>query len=100
MKMYILVRDSVPPGLAVVAAAHAPLACYLKFQDHPDMKKWLEGPFYKAVCKVADGEFERAKEERDHVVLTESAWLAQETVIAFVPREEYPKMFKFLRLYK
>ena len=100
MKMYILIRETVPLGLAMVAASHASLACYLKFKDHPDVAKWLEGPFYKSVCKVTDAEFEKAKQERDCVVLTESAWDNQETAVAFVPREEYPKMFKFFKLYR
>jgi hypothetical protein len=72
MKMYILIRESVPLGFAMVASSHASLACYLKFKDHPDVAKWLEGPFYKSVCKVTDAEFEKAKQERDCVVLTES----------------------------
>lgn len=30
--MYILIRESVAPGFAVLAAAHASLAAYLKFK--------------------------------------------------------------------
>ena len=52
MKMYILVRDDVPLGFAMVAVAHASLACYLKFQHAPAVSAWLSGPFFKAVCKV------------------------------------------------
>ena len=36
----------------------------------------------------------------DHVVLTESALGGQEVAIVFKPRHEWPKMFKFLRLYR
>jgi peptidyl-tRNA hydrolase len=101
MKMYILIRESVPVGKAVVASAHASLACYLKYQDHPNIAAWLAGPaFYKAVCKVTDAEFELAKQEPNHVVLTESTLDNQEVAIAFVPREEYPRRFQFFRLYK
>jgi len=100
MKMYILIRESVPLGKAVVAAAHASLACYLKFQTHPDVSAWLSGPFFKTVCKVNDVEFEQAKQTEDHVVLTESSLDNQEVALAFRPREEYPKQFKFLRLFK
>lgn len=32
LKMYILIRESVAPGFAVLAAAHASLAAYLKFK--------------------------------------------------------------------
>jgi peptidyl-tRNA hydrolase len=100
MKMYILIKESVPNGFAVLAAAHASLACYLKFKDSPEISEWLSGPFFKAICKVNDLEFEKAKETQDHVVLTESALNNQEVAIAFKPREEWPKSFKFLRLYK
>jgi hypothetical protein len=32
MKISILVRESLPTGFAIVAAAHAPLAAYLKLR--------------------------------------------------------------------
>ncbi|WNG33544.1 hypothetical protein F0U61_07865 [Archangium violaceum] len=100
LKMYILIRESVPTGFAVLAAAHASLAAYLKFRDAPEVAEWLSGPFYKAVCKVSDEEFERAKAFEDHVVLTESALGGQEVAIAFKPRREWPKAFRFYRLYR
>lgn len=100
MKMYILVRDDVPLGFAMVAVAHASLAGYLRFRDTPEVAEWLSGPFFKAVCKANPKEFENAKSVEDHVVLTESALGNQEVAIVFKPRHEWPKMFKFLRLYK
>jgi len=100
MKMYILIREAVPTGFAILAASHASLACYLKFKHTPEIAEWLSGPFYKAICKVNDNEFEKAKECADHVVLTESALDSQEIALAFKPREEWPKPFKFYRLYK
>jgi hypothetical protein len=36
----------------------------------------------------------------DHVILTESALGNQEVAIAFKPREEWPKAFKFFKLYR
>src|SRR4051794_13276001 len=100
MKMYILLKESVPVGFALVAAAHASLAAYLKFQDTPEVKEWLTGPFHKAVCKVTDAEFERAKECPGHVAITESALGGAEVALAFKPRNEWPKGFKFFRLYR
>lgn len=100
MKMYILVRESVPTGFAMLAAAHASLACYLKYRDTPEVAVWLAGPFYKVVCRVSDAEFEVAKDFEDNVVLTESGLGGAEVGIAFRPREEWPKAFKFYRLYK
>ena len=55
LRMYILIRESIPTGFAVLAAAHASLAAYLSFRDTPDVADWLAGPFYKAVCRVTDG---------------------------------------------
>lgn len=100
MKMYILIRESVPTGFALVAAAHAGLACYLRFRDAPEVAAWLSGPFSKTVCKVSDQEFEQAKGFEDYVLITESALGGQEVALAFRPREEWPKAFRFYRLYR
>ena len=100
MKMYILLKESLPPGLAVLAAAHASLAAYLRFKDTPEIDQWLSGPFYKVICRVNDSEFEKAKQFDDHVLLTESALDDQEVALAFKPREEWPKAFRFYRLYR
>lgn len=101
IKMYILVKESLPPGKAIVAAAHSSLACYLKFQDTQEVKDWLSlGPFYKVVCKVTDEEFERAKSFDDYIIMTELTLDNMEVAIAFKPRFEYPKAFKFYRLWK
>jgi hypothetical protein len=100
MKMYIIIKNDVPPGFSVLAAAHASLAAYLKFKDTPEVAAWLSGPFYKTVCSADEKEFENAKACPDHVVVTESALDNREVAIAFKPREEYPKAFKFLKLYR
>lgn len=100
MRMYILVREDVAVGHAMVASAHASLAAYLKFKDAPEVVEWLAGPFYKAVCRVNDKEFEKAKEAGDFVVITELQLDDAEVALAFKPREEWPKNFRFFRLYK
>lgn len=100
MKMYILIRESTPVGFALVASAHASLAAYLKFQDAPEIKEWLSGPFHKAVCKVNDSEFERAKEAGDFVEITESALDGRAIALAFKPRDEWPKPFRFFKLWR
>ena len=102
MKMYILVKDSVPLGNALVAVAHASLACYLDFQDHPLMKEWVVGTFYKVICRVNDKEFARAKEFDNFLVITESALNDEEVAIVFAPRpdDEWPKPFKYYALYR
>jgi hypothetical protein len=100
VKMYILIKDSVPLGYAMVAAAHASLAAYLKFRDCEEVQQWLGGPFRKVVCKVSNEDFEKAKAVADHVVLTESALEGQEVAIAFKPRDEWPRAFKHFALYR
>lgn len=100
LKMYILVKEDIPIGKAIVGVAHASLACYLKFQEKEVVKEWLSGPFYKTICKVTEKEFEKAKETPDHVVITESSLDNAETCIAFLPREEWPKNFKYFRLFR
>jgi peptidyl-tRNA hydrolase len=98
--MYILIRDDVPPGFAVLAAAHASLAAYLKFQATPEIAEWLSGPFRKVICRVSDAQFASAKSFADHVVLAESALGGREVALAFKPRLEWPTAFKFLSLYR
>ena len=100
MKMYILVRDDIPLGFAMVAVAHASLAGYLRFRDAPEVAEWLSGRFFKAVCAVSPNEFISAKAVPDHLVLTESALNNREVAIVFKPRHEWPKMFKLFKLYR
>jgi len=67
------------------------------------MKKWKHGKngvFYKVVCLVNKKEFERAKTFDKNAVFTESSLDGQEVAIGFCPREEWPKPFKFYRLYR
>lgn len=99
MKMYILVRDDVPDNFVPVITAHASLACYKAYESEPTMQQWINGIFKKVVCKVNLKEFENAKNEAQHVVLTESALNDQEVCIAFCPREEYSKAFRFYKMW-
>lgn len=99
MKMYILVKDSISTGFAAVGIAHASLKCYLDYSGTEEMCDWLDYSFKKVICKVNEKEFEKAKECIDHTVITESALNDEEIVIAFKPREEWPKQFKFFRKY-
>ena len=100
MKMYILIKEQIPKGFAVLASAHASLAAYLKFKESPEVEEWISGPFYKVICCVSDKEFEKAKHYPDHIVLTESALDNKEVAIAFKPRTEWPTFFKYLRIYR
>lgn len=97
--MYIIVKDNIPDKLVPVIMAHASLACYKKFEDNEDMVKWINGIFKKVVCITSEIEFEKLKDEADFVVLSESALDNKEVCLAFCPREEYPKKFKFLKMW-
>lgn len=100
LRMYILVKDTIPLGLAVNSVGHSTLACYRKFQDDPDMQEWISSPSFKKVtCSVPDGQFQAAKGVQDHIVMTERALDGAETCIAFCPRYVYPKHFSFFQLF-
>lgn len=99
MKMYILIKDDVPDRLAPVIAAHASLACYKKFEADSRMIQWINGVFRKVVCRVDEIEFQKLKSESDYMVLTESSLDHREVVMAFCPRVDYPKKFKFLKMW-
>ncbi|OIV40243.1 peptidyl-tRNA hydrolase [Flavobacterium johnsoniae] len=99
MKMYILVKEDVPDKLVPVITAHASLACFRKFEHNENMQKWINGIFKKVVCVVSEKEFRNAEKEPYNIVLTESSLENREVCLAFVPREEFPKMFKFFRMW-
>ena len=106
-KMYILVREAVKEkdeGHAVLSVAHAVAAACLRWAHEDSYKKWHKESFRKVLCLVSDKEFEKAKtyfaEQFDGIVMTESALDNEEISIVFSPKEEWPKFFKFLRLWK
>jgi len=102
MKMYIAIHESVPVGYAIVAAAHASLATYLRFRDDPAVREWLAGSFRKVIVRANDVEFDAVKAVSDNVVLTESALGGREVAIGFRPRadSEWPNLLRHLPLYK
>ena len=100
-KMYILVKDTTPAGLAINAAAHASLSTYLYYSKSEIMKAWLDNSFKKVVCKVNEVEFEQAKTFGVLFrVITESSLNNAEIALCFMPMTEFPKFFKHLKLYK
>ncbi|HAO08239.1 MAG TPA: hypothetical protein DCQ50_14915 [Chryseobacterium sp.] len=99
MKMYIIVLNTVPDKLVPVITAHASLACYKKFEDNKNMIEWISGIFKKVVCVVNETEFNSFKNETDYILLTESSLDNREVALAFCPKEEYPKKFKFLKMW-
>lgn len=100
MRMYILIRDDLSNGEAITTAAHASLACYLKYSDDHEMHDWLENSFKKVICSLSEQEFSRAKEVEKHVLLTESSLGGRECSLAFAPRGVWPKAFRFYKLWR
>ncbi len=99
MKMYILVRDSIPISFALVGVAHASLVCYIQFSWTVEMDIWKATSFKKVICKVSDEEFKQAKKVEDNVLITESSLDDEEIALAFCPRNEWPEEFKKYKLY-
>ena len=99
MKMYILVKDTVPNNMVPVIAAHASLATYLKYQNDNDCKRWLNTSFKKVVCKITDSEFEEAKTVEANCVTTESSLNNNEVAISFCPRDNFPSIFGRYKLW-
>jgi len=105
MKMYIVVKDTVPLGLAITAVAHASMSAALTWRNSSDFEIWRTTSFKKVVCKANQKEFTKIKEfmsDKDIIVLTESALNNEETAIVLLPREnkEWPNVVKYLKLYK
>lgn len=100
LKMYILVRDSVPDEFAPVVSAHGALGCYLKFNGNPFMSKWVNGVFYKVVCRVSDKEFEAAKKFENVHVQTEAGLGGIEATVTLCPRYDWAKPVRFYKLWK
>lgn len=101
MKMYILILDDVLTGHAVNTAAHASLACYLRFREMSEMQIWLDTSFKKVSCRVTREQLEKALDLEDHyVVMTENALGDRVMGAVFAPRPEWDPFFKTLELWK
>jgi len=100
LKQYILIKDTVDNGHAIVATAHASLAGYLKWKDDPIVQIWVKDSFRKVVCRVTQEEFEWAKLLTDSHVMTESSLDNAEVAIVLKPREEWDRRLKFFTLWK
>jgi peptidyl-tRNA hydrolase len=100
-RMYVLVLDDLPVGHAINTACHAAVSCTLKYRNTDEVQAWLSTSFRKITCKVTQKEFNKAIEvENDYVIMTELNLENRITAVAFKPRKEYHKAFKFFSLYK
>ena len=100
LKIYILIKDWIDVGHAVNGVGHAVLILDEKYRNDPVYQDWRHNSFRKVTCNVSEQEFEEAKQFEDYIVCTEMAFDNKEIILAFAPRKEWPKRFKFYRLYK
>jgi len=115
LKMYILIKYSVDLGHAILGAAHASLGGYLDFTSQVSMAltpelaettdQWVTESFRKVVCKVTDEEFDRAyfiarEGNMKFRAMQESALGDGDISLVFAPRRDWPKFFKYLKLYR
>jgi len=101
--MYILVRESIDIGHAMLAVGHGVLAANREFAGkEAEYDKWIAGSFRKCVCKLNDKEFENAKKYDKYVLMTESGLDGAETALVFCPRpnDQWPKSFSWYKLYR
>lgn len=100
MKEYILVLDDVPAHMVPVVAAHASLIAHIEWNMvNSDYMKWFHESFKKCVCKVNKKEFEKARLIDYNKVITENK-LAREVAIVLCPRESWPNVVKFAKLWQ
>ena len=99
-RMYILVLNDVALGTAVNSACHAAVACALKYQDTPEVQEWLDDSFRKVTCSVTWDQLNLCMaREDDWVPISEINLDYRLVAVAFKPRDEYHKCFKFLTLF-
>ena len=101
MKMYIIVKDTVPASMVPVICSHASLSAYLKYKNDPEVEYWVHRSFKKVICKVNIIEFEILRGiDRSHII-TESSLGGDEVALVLLPRPNsiWPDEVKKLKLY-
>ena len=106
MKMYILIKDTVPLGHAINCAAHAGAMAILEWREYNEdgFSDWIAKSFKKVTCKVTEAEFAAVKySELEQISVTESNLNGEEVALVIKPLindDDYPKMFKYFKLYR
>lgn len=99
-KMYILTRKRFPIGHQANCAAHAAVKCVERYKRLDSMVQWLDSSFRKVTCWVTDAQFEEAKRAGlPYVTMREDALDDKTIAMAFVPRQEWPDLFKTFPLF-
>jgi peptidyl-tRNA hydrolase len=113
LKMYIAVLDAVPDSMVPVLVAHATLGAHMEF-SRPALEQqgtyifnkclyntWLKTSFRKVVLKVNQKEFDKILGLAYVHTAHESSVLGAEKTCAVVcPREEYPKVLQFAKMWR
>lgn len=99
LRMLIVVRDDLTAPQVAVACAHASLAAWFKWGVKTNWLKWADSSFVKVIRRASAAQFEQAKKEAEHIVLTESTLEGRETCLVFDIEEEYPKFLNYLPRY-
>ena len=107
LKMYIAVLDEVPSFMVPTLVAHSVLAAHMKFieptrnADVLSYAQWLTESFRKVVLKVNRKEFDKIKTlDGVHLGHENSTLGGIPTCIVVCPREEYPNVIKFAKMWK
>ena len=101
MKLYIAVLNEVPDHMVPVLVAHSVLGAHLKWNENKVYQDWLANSFKKCILKVNRKEFNKIKEAQDVYLGYENTTLNKEVSCAVIlPREEYPNVIKFAKLWK
>jgi len=100
--MYVLIKEDIYVGYAMMAIGHGVLACHLKFKDDLDYQDWLKNSYQKCICSVSNEEFNNAKAMGKHIVVRESGLNNCETALVFCPRNPkfLEKAFKKYKFWK
>jgi len=112
-KIYILVREKMIQdhfGLAIVSVAHAAAAAILEWQGnlqfapYDTIDHWQITSFKKVVCQVTEEQFRQAMKDfgpcgESYLLMTESSIDNGNMCLVFRPREEWPKFFKYLKMW-
>lgn len=100
-KLYIAVLEEVPREKVPLLVAHSVLGAHLKFQRQDDYFYWINESFKKVVVCVNRKEFNKIREMSDVYEGYESTILDSEiSCLVVCPRDEYPNVLKYSKLYK
>lgn len=103
LRLLAVVRDDLPPNHVALTLFHAGLSVYIRWIDNPEYSKiidlWLTHSFKKVIRKANAAQFEQAKKEHPHIVMTESSLEGKETALIFLPSDDHPKFLNYLPKY-